>query len=349
MPDPGSMTCREFVELVTEYQDGVLSDASRVRFERHASDCPHCAVYLDQMRVVVHALGQVTLASSSAAIEAELCMLFRNWEKGSRPRKLYALDRADHRVPAGSHIAKYYTSDEDRDRFARQYLAAGLAAGESCVILGDPVFVASAADLLGGLTPPGGWSGRLFSAPWSREPSESAVRDFVDLHIGLTKQGPVGFLPEVPLTYADWAGPGTRFRGLGNFRHWSTTEFGSHCLLQICASVQVAYQDAAGIIACMYELPGRPAELRWGGLAVHSHLVNGTCIAQPCEILERFAQSDVEDADRLMRSLQGVLARGDAVEISRAVEQTRSSIVKMRPLLSSLHVGAPAMDQTEDR
>jgi hypothetical protein len=336
------MTCRELVEVVTEHMEGMLSPSDCARFETHVRGCRHCGTYLEQMRLVVHALGWLPPEAIPAEAAAALLKVFRAWKKEPRVGEFYALGRADHKVPAGSHIVQYYTSEEQRDEFARRYLAAGLAAGESCVVLGDPIFVESAADLLRGSAPAGGWSGRLFSAPWDRVPSEAAVRDFVDLHVRLAKRGPVGFLPEVPLTYAASAGAGVRFRGLGNFCHWSATELGGYWLLQICASVQATYRDAAGIIACMYELPDRPVGLRWGGLAVHSHLVNGSCIAQPSEALERHIQDGVADAEQVMRDLQSAVARGDAAEASRAIQQAQSAMVNIRESLTSLHLSAPA-------
>jgi anti-sigma factor RsiW len=47
-PDP--LVCREFVELVTDYLEGVLPDRERVRMETHLAGCDGCAGYLEDMR-----------------------------------------------------------------------------------------------------------------------------------------------------------------------------------------------------------------------------------------------------------------------------------------------------------
>ena len=40
------MTCRELVEFLMDYLDGVLPDPERSSFEGHLGDCPDCAAYL---------------------------------------------------------------------------------------------------------------------------------------------------------------------------------------------------------------------------------------------------------------------------------------------------------------
>ena len=53
------MTCQELVELVTEYLEGALPDPDRRRFDEHLDGCPHCVVYLEQMRVTVRVAGRL--------------------------------------------------------------------------------------------------------------------------------------------------------------------------------------------------------------------------------------------------------------------------------------------------
>ena len=47
------LTCRELVELVTEYLDGALSASERERFEAHMALCEGCELYVDQIRTTV--------------------------------------------------------------------------------------------------------------------------------------------------------------------------------------------------------------------------------------------------------------------------------------------------------
>lgn len=50
------VTCREFVEQVTSYTEGVLSEPQRTRFEAHARYCPGCGPYLQQMLRTIQAI-----------------------------------------------------------------------------------------------------------------------------------------------------------------------------------------------------------------------------------------------------------------------------------------------------
>ena len=52
-------TCREMVELVTDYLEGRLADFDRKRFEAHVDRCDACALYIEQMRVTISALGRI--------------------------------------------------------------------------------------------------------------------------------------------------------------------------------------------------------------------------------------------------------------------------------------------------
>ena len=47
LSDP--VTCREVVELVTEYLERALSSADEQRFEHHIDECAECAIYIDQV------------------------------------------------------------------------------------------------------------------------------------------------------------------------------------------------------------------------------------------------------------------------------------------------------------
>jgi anti-sigma factor RsiW len=59
------MTCREVVELVSDYIDGALAPEDQVRLEEHLSGCDHCTEYVAQMRATVRttavAVGELEL------------------------------------------------------------------------------------------------------------------------------------------------------------------------------------------------------------------------------------------------------------------------------------------------
>jgi anti-sigma factor RsiW len=73
------ITCRELVELVTEYLEGVLTPAERTRFDEHVAACASCAAYLEQMRATRRVLGTPTESSISAEARATLLHAFRGW------------------------------------------------------------------------------------------------------------------------------------------------------------------------------------------------------------------------------------------------------------------------------
>jgi anti-sigma factor RsiW len=73
------MTCREFVELVTDYFDGALSADHTSRFEDHIAQCRWCALYMEQMRTTVHVVGRIDAESISPQARDELLHAFRDW------------------------------------------------------------------------------------------------------------------------------------------------------------------------------------------------------------------------------------------------------------------------------
>ena len=51
------IVCREFVEEVTNYLEGKLSEAEERWTEDHLAQCDHCRAYLAQMRATIAALN----------------------------------------------------------------------------------------------------------------------------------------------------------------------------------------------------------------------------------------------------------------------------------------------------
>src|SRR5205814_827900 len=51
------LTCRELVQLITDYLEGGLSRRDRRRFERHLRGCDGCTTYVEQMRETVRVAG----------------------------------------------------------------------------------------------------------------------------------------------------------------------------------------------------------------------------------------------------------------------------------------------------
>ncbi|MEK6251175.1 MAG: zf-HC2 domain-containing protein [Actinomycetota bacterium] len=60
------ITCRELVELITDYLEGALSDADRTRFAVHLEICGACRTYIEQMRLTIEASGRAHGAGPGA-------------------------------------------------------------------------------------------------------------------------------------------------------------------------------------------------------------------------------------------------------------------------------------------
>jgi anti-sigma factor RsiW len=75
------LSCREVVELVNDYLEGVLPAAQRGRFEEHLDECPGCVTYLDQIRTTVAATRRLTEQELDPAVRGELVQAFREWPR----------------------------------------------------------------------------------------------------------------------------------------------------------------------------------------------------------------------------------------------------------------------------
>ena len=76
------MTCKELVDVITEYFEGTLPAEDRARFGRHLAGCDGCQAYLDQMRQTIAALGRLPPESLSPEAESKLLEAFRGWREG---------------------------------------------------------------------------------------------------------------------------------------------------------------------------------------------------------------------------------------------------------------------------
>ena len=75
------LTCREMVELVTEYLEGAMSAREMAIFEAHLSVCPGCTAYFEQMRQTIKLAGKLTEESITPQARDELLRVFRDWKK----------------------------------------------------------------------------------------------------------------------------------------------------------------------------------------------------------------------------------------------------------------------------
>jgi anti-sigma factor RsiW len=75
------MTCKELVELITQYLEGTLPEEARLQMENHLSGCEGCTHYLEQMRQTIFLTGQLREESLTQQQRAGLLELFRTWQK----------------------------------------------------------------------------------------------------------------------------------------------------------------------------------------------------------------------------------------------------------------------------
>ena len=77
------MTCRQVVELMTDYLDGALSAGDRARFEEHIAGCDGCTAYLAQLRMTRDVVGRLAQEPIPKTVEDELVKAFRTWKAKS--------------------------------------------------------------------------------------------------------------------------------------------------------------------------------------------------------------------------------------------------------------------------
>ncbi len=80
--EPGmTIRCRELVELITDYLDGVLDAFSRVELEAHLLLCPGCWEYLQQIETTRTFLGLLPLENLARETRVGLVEAFRSFHR----------------------------------------------------------------------------------------------------------------------------------------------------------------------------------------------------------------------------------------------------------------------------
>ena len=65
------ITCRELVQLVTDYLEGQIAAVERHAIDAHLGDCPGCDEYVRQMRLTIAALRGLGTGDSLSAATRE--------------------------------------------------------------------------------------------------------------------------------------------------------------------------------------------------------------------------------------------------------------------------------------
>jgi anti-sigma factor RsiW len=74
------MTCKELVELVTDYLEGRLTAAEVRRFDEHRELCEGCATYVDQIRATISVAGSAREEDLPPGAADALLAEFRDWK-----------------------------------------------------------------------------------------------------------------------------------------------------------------------------------------------------------------------------------------------------------------------------
>jgi predicted anti-sigma-YlaC factor YlaD len=69
------VTCQQFVELVTEYFEGVLEPRTLSRVEEHLVMCDWCVTYVEQMQATISSLRELSEERSPEPPDSVLAAL----------------------------------------------------------------------------------------------------------------------------------------------------------------------------------------------------------------------------------------------------------------------------------
>ena len=81
--DSKELTCKELVEIVTDYFEGALSSVDAERFDQHIAKCDWCKIYLEQMQATIRTLGSLPEEIINPRAKEELLEAFRGWKKST--------------------------------------------------------------------------------------------------------------------------------------------------------------------------------------------------------------------------------------------------------------------------
>jgi predicted anti-sigma-YlaC factor YlaD len=77
-----TMDCKELVELITDYLEGVLPPEERERFEEHLAGCSGCQGYMQQMQTTIRLTGKLTEDALKGKARKDLLSVYRKWKAG---------------------------------------------------------------------------------------------------------------------------------------------------------------------------------------------------------------------------------------------------------------------------
>jgi anti-sigma factor RsiW len=88
MTSTHTLSCREIVELVTDYLEGDLDATTTTALEAHLDVCPGCERYVEQIRETITTLGHISSDNLSTETQSGLLDAFRAFrtpDRSTRP------------------------------------------------------------------------------------------------------------------------------------------------------------------------------------------------------------------------------------------------------------------------
>jgi anti-sigma factor RsiW len=82
---PGGITCREVVEIVTDYLEGTLAPKLGARLEAHLARCGSCVEYVGQVRVTARLAALAAFELERRPDRAALLEIFRAFKREPPP------------------------------------------------------------------------------------------------------------------------------------------------------------------------------------------------------------------------------------------------------------------------
>ena len=77
MADDNTISCQEFVELVTDYLENNLLAEVRQLFDEHRQICPGCETYFEQIQQTIGTLRHIGEEQVSPEAKQKLLLAFR--------------------------------------------------------------------------------------------------------------------------------------------------------------------------------------------------------------------------------------------------------------------------------
>lgn len=85
MPDPTPVehgySCKEVVELASEYLEGAMTTEQMTRFELHMNLCDGCSSFVEQVRATVGMANLLPEDEIPDDVKSKLLAAFRDWAR----------------------------------------------------------------------------------------------------------------------------------------------------------------------------------------------------------------------------------------------------------------------------